>query len=118
MAESKEKFPQTPIVLKEPKWNEVWMGALIPEPGNSVLNNTGTWRVFRPIIDQDRCIRCLICWMYCPEPAIKILDKPYKTKQGREYKITLEIDYNHCKGCGICVQECPVKAIEFVEEVK
>ncbi|RLG77295.1 MAG: pyruvate ferredoxin oxidoreductase [Thermoprotei archaeon] len=102
----------------EPKWNEVWMGALVPEPGNSVLNLTGTWRVFRPVMDVEKCVRCLICWSYCPEPAIRIVDKPYRTKQGREYKFTLEIDYDHCKGCGICAQECPVKAIQMVEEVR
>lgn len=70
------------------------------------------------MIDQDKCIRCRICWTYCPEPAIRELDKPYTSKSGRTYRVTYEIDYDYCKGCGICAEECPVKAITMVEEVR
>uniref|UniRef100_A0A7J2U0Q6 4Fe-4S dicluster domain-containing protein n=1 Tax=Ignisphaera aggregans TaxID=334771 RepID=A0A7J2U0Q6_9CREN len=99
-------------------WREVPVGGAITQPGNSVNRPTGDWRVFKPIINQDKCVRCYLCWVYCPEPAIKIIDRPYKTSSGREWKITFEVDYDYCKGCGICVEECPVKAIDFVEEVK
>jgi pyruvate ferredoxin oxidoreductase delta subunit len=99
-------------------WRNIPIGGAITQPGNSAERFVGDWRVFKPIINQDKCVRCYLCWVYCPEPAIKIVDKPYKTSTGREWKVTLEVDYNYCKGCGICVEECPVKAIDFVEEVK
>ncbi|HID80666.1 MAG TPA: 4Fe-4S dicluster domain-containing protein [Ignisphaera sp.] len=101
-----------------PKWNEIPPGGAILEPGNSVKRPTGDWRTFRPIIDKEKCVRCLLCWVYCPDAAIKIIDEPYRTASGKEWKFSVEVDYTFCKGCGICVEECPVKAIEFVEEVK
>ena len=101
-----------------PAWNQLPPGAVVIEPGNSEKRYTGDWRVFRPVLDQDRCIRCLLCWVYCPDSAFEIVEEPYTTKTGRKYKFSLKIDYYHCKGCGICVEECPVNAIDFVEEVK
>ncbi len=101
-----------------PKYFEIPIAGTILEPGNTVKIPTGEWRAFRPIIDKEKCVRCLLCWAYCPDGAIIIVDQPYKTASGREYKFSVEIDYYHCKGCGICAQECPVKAIQMVEEVK
>ena len=73
--------------------------------GNSVKKNVGSWRVFRPIIDREKCIKCGQCWISCPETAIKMgeKDKP-------------KIDYNICKGCLICAEVCPVKCIRKVKE--
>jgi len=99
-------------------WGELPIGGMIVEAGNSARRRTGEWRVFRPVIDQERCIRCLICWMYCPDTAIRIVDGKYTTKSGRVWDFSLEIDYDHCKGCGICVEECPIKVVDFVEEVR
>ena len=67
---------------------------VIREPASALKNNTGTWRVFRPTIDSDRCVRCGKCWVFCPEGAIHVDDDD------------IWIDYDHCKGCGICVNEC------------
>ncbi|MCC6049365.1 MAG: 4Fe-4S binding protein [Thermofilum sp.] len=78
---------------------------IVAEAGNSVLYKTGGWRALKPVLDQSKCIRCLLCWFYCPEPAIK-----------RREDDSVEIDYDYCKGCGICANECPVKAIAMVEE--
>jgi pyruvate ferredoxin oxidoreductase delta subunit len=100
-----------------PGWKQLPIGAVILTPGNSVEYKTGEWRTLRPEIDQDKCIRCRTCWMYCPEGAIQEVDEPYKTKTGREFKLTYKVDYDYCKGCGICANECPVKAITMVEEV-
>lgn len=99
-------------------WKSLSLGGSIVEPGNSSQRPTGDWRVFKPVINQEKCIRCLLCWIYCPEPSIYIVDRSYKTSTGREWKFSVEVDYNFCKGCGICVEECPVKAIDFIEEVK
>ena len=67
---------------------------------------TGLWRTMKPVMDDEICVKCGICWMYCPERAIK------KTKDN-EYKI----NYSYCKGCGICGEECPTGAIKMVEEL-
>ena len=44
-------------------------GATIIEPGSTALEETGSWRTFRPVIRYEKCIRCMICWNFCPEPA-------------------------------------------------
>lgn len=72
---------------------------------SSEANKTGAWRTFRPIIDLEKCISCWICWKFCPDVSIKIVDdKPV-------------VDYDHCKGCGICANECPKDAIDMEKEV-
>ncbi len=82
-------------------------GCLIPEPGTSEIYKTGSWRTFRPVIDFEKCIQCLYCFIYCPDSSIL-------TEEG---KVT-GVDYEHCKGCGICAAECPKSAITMIEEYK
>ena len=86
-------------------WQELSPAMIIDEPGNAAEVETGTWRAIRPVLDLKKCIKCLICWVYCPDDAIKRLEDDY-----------VSIDYYHCKGCGICATECPTKAITMVEE--
>ena len=95
-------------------------GSVIPKGGTSVEYKTGNWRTFRPVIRYEECIRCYICWQFCPEPAIRKVDgskypAPLPALQKKE---AVEIDYDYCKGCGICVNECPKKSIDFVKEEK
>ena len=71
------------------------------------MGKTGSWRVFKPILDKTKCTKCLRCWIYCPEGSIK-----------REKDGTVSIDYDYCKGCGICAIECKVKAINMEREAK
>lgn len=71
-----------------------------------LVNKTGVWRSLRPVIDNEKCVSCMVCWKFCPDACITILDeKP-------------EIDLDYCKGCGICAEECPKGAITLVEEGK
>jgi len=70
-----------------------------------VIKKTGLWRTRRPIIDKEKCTKCGICWMYCPDNAV--------LKNHDDY---YEINYEICKGCGICVEECPAEAITEVKE--
>ena len=86
-------------------WRDLPIGAVILEAGNSVLYKTGNWRALRPVYDRSKCVQCLLCWVHCPEPAIKRLEDD-----------TIEIDYDYCKGCGICSNVCPTKAITMVRE--
>jgi len=85
--------------------NELTLGATIPRPATSLDFKTGDWRSIRPVKDDSKCTKCMICWMFCPEPAISVNDAG-----------AVVINYDYCKGCGICAKECPVKCIKMVEE--
>ena len=74
----------------------------ISDVGNARLRHTGTWRTERPVIDESKCKRCFLCYLYCPDAAISLDEKNYP-----------HIDYDYCKGCLICYQECPPQAISF-----
>lgn len=86
-------------------WKDIPIGGLIPEAGNSVEYKTGGWRAFRPVLDPEKCIHCLICWIYCPDSSVLAEDEKMRG-----------FDLAHCKGCGICASVCPKDAIEMVEE--
>ncbi len=91
------------MMSKLPTYKEVPIAGNIYDPGKLVYK-TGDWRTFKPVIDHEKCIKCYICWLYCPEPSID------RAKDGG-----VEINYEQCKGCGICAAECPVKCIEMVK---
>lgn len=102
----------------------------VAEPGTSLINETGSWRESRPIVQHEVCTGCAQCVVFCPDGAAKYvgdrsdalehLDRgrlpvPRAAKHVGEQKIA--IDYTYCKGCGICAEECPIDAIEMVPEV-
>jgi len=66
----------------------------------STANKTGLWRTFKPVIDYEKCIKCYICWKFCPDVSVIVEDED-------SYP---EINYEYCKGCGICASVCPVNA--------
>lgn len=78
----------------------------------STENKTGGWRTLRPVIDYDKCVRCMNCWKFCPDAAISMVED----YEGSRWDRRPEINYDYCKGCGICFNECPVKAIEMARE--
>jgi len=85
--------------------NKLFVEKLLAKPQPGSAGPTGTWRTYRPVVNEGKCIKCGLCWLYCPEEAIE-------WSPGGLPKI----DYRFCKGCGVCVRECPVKAIDFVYE--
>jgi len=102
-------------LTKPKKWlpdvNELPMGVAAVQkttdaglvgPGSFVENKTGSWKVFRPEYDKEKCTMCNFCWFYCPEGCI------YRKEDHMEF------DMEYCKGCGICANECPVDAIKMV----
>jgi len=76
-------------------------------PGRSRANKTGAWRVFKPVFRHNKCTKCGICAMVCPEGCI--------IEQEDEFMIP---DYDYCKGCGLCAEECPAEDIEMTKEEK
>jgi len=87
-------------------WRSLPIGAVLLEPGSSLKYKTGDWRAFKPVVDREKCVNCLFCWIYCPDGAIVRKEK------------WVEVNCDYCKGCGICAKECPKDAIEMVEEQK
>jgi pyruvate ferredoxin oxidoreductase delta subunit len=78
---------------------------VIMDPGTAKEYKTGSWRSKRPVVDKEKCINCLVCWMYCTDNSILV-------EKGEMKGIKL----SHCKGCGICAHQCPKEAITMVEE--
>lgn len=76
------------------------------EAGGSKSEHTGTWRTFRPVVDQDKCSKCGICEKFCPDSCAEIKEDG------------CSINYTYCKGCGICEYECPRNAIRMEVEHK
>lgn len=88
-------------------WEEFEAGAIlhsfegkaelhVHHTNNSINHSVADWRAEKPIFNEEHCIHCQFCWVYCPDTAIVPQDKKFG-----------HIDYVHCKGCGICVDVCP-----------
>jgi pyruvate ferredoxin oxidoreductase delta subunit len=88
-------------------WHELEIGNVIVEPGNAREYKTGDWRSSRPVFDTSKCIKCGVCWMYCPDNSVR------QREDGH-----FETDLDYCKGCGICARECWPGAITMTEESK
>lgn len=72
-----------------------------------ITDQNSGWRVFMPVIDEEKCVGCYRCYLVCPDGAIHRNDDQ-----------KFEIDYDYCKGCGICAYECKLKSIQMVKEEK
>ena len=88
-------------------WKDLEIGFVATESGSASAYKTGDWRSDRPVRDNERCIKCGVCYIYCPEACIN------ETEEG-----FFDADLFYCKGCGICAHECPRAVIEMVEEVE
>lgn len=87
------------------KWHEMERAGIIPQAGNAEEYSVGGWRNEHPVRDDECCIDCLFCWIYCPDEAVTVKD---------ESVIGQPFSADHCKGCGICAEVCPKDCIKMV----
>jgi 2-oxoacid:acceptor oxidoreductase delta subunit (pyruvate/2-ketoisovalerate family) len=87
------------------RWEELPAAGVVA-PGDAVQPVTGDWRTSgRPVLELDKCVNCLLCWLYCPDSAIEL-----------EGTTLTGIDYRYCKGCELCVEVCPEEALTMQPE--
>ncbi len=83
--------------------NDMIIGSRV-NGGGAEKFETGDWRSLTPVVDMEKCIDCMTCWIYCPDSCILVENN----------KMT-GIKLTHCKGCGICAKMCPKDAIVMKE---
>ena len=91
--------------MAELTWKDLEIGNIVTEPGSASVYRTGDWRSDRPVLDKEKCNKCGLCWLYCPDDSWKLNEEGY-----------FDLNDYYCKGCGICAVECPRDAIKMVEE--
>ncbi len=91
--------------MEKISWQEIETGGVVTEIGNARQYETGSWRSERPVVDASLCIKCGVCWLFCPDSCVK------QAPDGH-----FEADLVYCKGCGICAKECPTGCIKMVSE--
>ena len=86
-------------------WDDLAPGGVVT-PSEVVQPHTGGWRTgLRPEVDLDGCVNCLLCWLYCPDSAVRL--------DGTTF---VGFDYDVCKGCELCVAVCPAGSIRMVPD--
>jgi pyruvate ferredoxin oxidoreductase gamma subunit len=88
-----------------PSWQELLPGCVLTEAGSAKQYRTGDWKSEHPVLNHEKCIKCGICYLFCPEGCIREREDGY-----------FEANLFYCKGCGICARECWTEAIKMVEE--
>lgn len=109
VAKEKSATPQKPKMQfageKLLTWKEMLPGCVVTEPGSTVQYSTGDWKSQAPVWDHNRCMKCGICYLVCPQECIS-----------QDQEKWFGANLYHCYGCGTCATECPTKAITMVEE--
>jgi pyruvate ferredoxin oxidoreductase delta subunit len=89
--------------MAELTWKDIKPGFLVSTPGGAKGYRTGDWRSQQPEYNKDRCVKCGVCYIFCPDTAVSVGADGY-----------VEFSDFYCKGCGICARECPTGAITMV----
>jgi 2-oxoacid:acceptor oxidoreductase delta subunit (pyruvate/2-ketoisovalerate family) len=86
-------------------WSELAPGGMVVRD-EAEQPQTGGWRTgSKPVADLGLCVDCLLCWLYCPDSAIRLDGAAFAG-----------IDLDYCKGCELCAAVCPTDAIEMVRD--
>jgi pyruvate ferredoxin oxidoreductase delta subunit len=103
---------EPPFAFEKPKWWEMREGVTVPaipvgkpaeggkgyRPERNPYFKKYTTRTMRPVMDFDKCVKCTLCWIQCPDSCFDV------TPDGL-YDASMEA----CCGCGVCEAVCPVK---------
>lgn len=86
-------------------WRDLPPGGAV-SPEEAVQPRTGGWRTgLKPEVDLSSCVNCLLCWLYCPDSAVRL--------EGTTF---VGFDDDFCKGCELCEAVCPAGAIRMVRD--
>lgn len=76
------------------------------QPARNPYFKKFTTRTMRPVVDFDKCVKCTLCWLQCPDSCFDVTPE-------RLYDANMEA----CCGCGVCEAVCPVEdCITMVNE--
>ncbi len=94
--------------FKIPKEKEVPLGCITPAPvGEQPMMITGNWRIYRPVLDPEKCNLCMSCIIFCPDACWQLNEEEDEPVWNAKY----------CKGCSICVNECTSGALSRAYEL-
>jgi pyruvate ferredoxin oxidoreductase delta subunit len=115
-----EGNPEVPYAFTLPRWWEMREGITVPaipvgkpkEGGKGYVPERNpyfkkfTTRTMRPVIDFDRCVKCNLCWISCPDSCFDVMPDGL-----------FDANMEACCGCGVCEAVCPVEqCITMVHE--
>jgi pyruvate ferredoxin oxidoreductase delta subunit len=116
---------EVPYAFKMPNWTEMREGIAIPaiarghqmtdpdsgakggfQPARNTTFKKYLTRTMRPVVDFDKCIKCTLCWIACPDSVFDVTPDGF-----------YDANMAACCGCGVCEQICPVeKCISMINE--
>jgi pyruvate ferredoxin oxidoreductase delta subunit len=119
--------PEQPYQFELAKWHEMREGLAIPgiprgeaitdaasgetggyRPARNPTFKKFTTRSMRPVVDFDKCIKCTLCWLQCPDSCFDVMPDGM-------YDANMEA----CCGCGVCEAVCPeANCITMVAETQ
>jgi pyruvate ferredoxin oxidoreductase delta subunit len=117
--------PEKPYSFKMPNWTEMREGIAIPaiarghqmidpetgkkggfQPARNDTFKKYLTRTMRPVVDFDKCIKCTLCWIACPDSVFDVTPDGF-----------YDANMAACCGCGVCEDICPVeKCISMINE--